>query len=154
MEDVLIYSTLTQEHKLKLREIERLAKKVINAKNALAFNQTCLNNNLLPKYTKIRLHDAALQDSNLTNEFRQNLIKEEIKSKEDVITTLSSKLEEEWLELRLSANDEIVAYIKHLVKTSGDQHNFQQRLSLTKKLNNLYQSKYCLVDGKDKFVNL
>ena len=88
-----------------MREIEKLSKKVINAKNTLAFNQTCLNNNLLPKYTKIRLHDAALQDSNLTNEFCQNLIKEEIKLKEDVITTLSSKLEEKWLQLRLSAND-------------------------------------------------
>lgn len=35
-----------------VRNIEKLVTKKNNAKNAIAFNQTCLNNNILPKYTR------------------------------------------------------------------------------------------------------
>ena len=54
------------------RKIEKLTNKKINAENAIAFNQTCLNNDLMPNYTRIKLYDPALQNSTITNEFRTN----------------------------------------------------------------------------------
>ncbi len=44
------------------KTIVNLELKKSKAEISLAFNQTCLNNNLLPTYTKLRLHDTALQD--------------------------------------------------------------------------------------------
>ena len=38
------------------------------------FNETCLNNNLLPTYTNIRLHDDATKAESFVSDFRKELI--------------------------------------------------------------------------------
>ena len=154
MDDILIYSTLSRENLQQLRKLEKLNIKLQKTKNSIAFNQTCINNNLLPKYTKIKLYDPALQEKEVTNEFRQNLINEEIKSKKSLASNILADLTKEWELLSNSANQEVVAYIKHRVNASGQQVNIDHRSKLTKKLNNLYNGNCFLMDMKDKFINL
>ena len=36
-----------------IRNIERTSRKITNAENAVAFNNICIENNLLPKYTSL-----------------------------------------------------------------------------------------------------
>ena len=43
----------TDENRKLIREIETLNRKVINGKAAVAFNEHCYTNNLLPSYTNI-----------------------------------------------------------------------------------------------------
>ena len=46
-----VVSEYPQEFKKIVRELENLTKKVINAQYAVLFNETCIVNNLLPRYT-------------------------------------------------------------------------------------------------------
>ena len=48
----LIYHQPNNIKKL-LRKIENLEKKLVNARVAIVFNKTCLNENLLPTFTNI-----------------------------------------------------------------------------------------------------
>ena len=56
----IVFSLPPTEKKL-ARKIENLEKKIINAKFAVSFNRKCIQENLLPKFTNIRLHDRAVQ---------------------------------------------------------------------------------------------
>lgn len=51
----LIYQ-LTNECKTIIRHIEQTTKKLIKAKYALAFNKTCINENILPKYSNLNIY--------------------------------------------------------------------------------------------------
>ena len=42
--------------KNKFRKLERISLKIAAVKSHLMFNETCLNNNLLPKYTNIYVY--------------------------------------------------------------------------------------------------
>ena len=46
---------LTEEQRTLIRKIENLLKKVSNCETAVSFNNTCLRENLLPKYTHISI---------------------------------------------------------------------------------------------------
>ena len=48
-----ILHTLTELHKKTIRRKEKLTKKNIKAKYAIVFNQTCLQEHILPAYTNI-----------------------------------------------------------------------------------------------------
>ena len=47
---------LGNEPKTIIRHIEQTTKKLIKAKYALAFNKTCINENILPKYSNIYIY--------------------------------------------------------------------------------------------------
>ena len=51
----LIYQQPENIEKL-LRKIENLEKKLANARVAIFFNKTCLNENILPKFTNIYIY--------------------------------------------------------------------------------------------------
>ena len=51
-----LLSTVEQESKKLFRTLEKLYRKYINAKFGVLFNQTCLNENLLPNYTYININ--------------------------------------------------------------------------------------------------
>ena len=44
-----------------IRRLEGLLKKHNNARYAVIFTETCIKENLLPKFTNIRLYDQAVQ---------------------------------------------------------------------------------------------
>ena len=46
----------SSDNKKIVRNIERLNKKITNAKLSVLFNQTCISNNLLPSYTNIYIY--------------------------------------------------------------------------------------------------
>ena len=47
---------LTSEQKTLIRTIEKLQKKREKAKNAVIFNKTCIQEDILPKYTNIYIY--------------------------------------------------------------------------------------------------
>ena len=46
--------------KQRVRKIENLEKKLANARIAILFNKTCLNENILPIFTNIYIYSIAL----------------------------------------------------------------------------------------------
>ena len=51
----LIFDLQTSTKKL-IRNIERTERKLQKAKSALVFNKTCINEDILPKYTNIYIY--------------------------------------------------------------------------------------------------
>ena len=71
--------------KLKFRQLEKYKLKNLKAESHLVFNETCLNNNLLPVYTNVRLHDDAARNETFVLEFRRNRIKRQINEEKNFI---------------------------------------------------------------------
>ena len=89
----LIHSS---ENKELYRKLEKVRSKIINLKWSVIFNDTCLNENLWPKYTKIRNHDPALSNTDLNLNYRRSIMKREITKSQDQI--LKSELELQQIE--------------------------------------------------------
>jgi hypothetical protein len=126
----------------------------MKALHSVGFNRTCLNNNLLPKYTNFRLYDPALQQSDMAYEFRRNLVHEEINAKETRITQLEEELSSTWRSLAAAATGEVMLEIKHTLDSDIAREGQLNRTLLTNKLNRLYHAQLPLLEAKDKFVNL
>ena len=82
---------LAQSTKSDVRRFERCAFKIVRRKCSTVFNQICLREGLLPKYTNIKLHDEAAKDEPFTLEFRRCLLRREI----DHANTIISDAEKE-----------------------------------------------------------
>lgn len=149
-----LFRTLPNQAITTFRKIEKLSIKQLKTKNSIAFNQTCLNNNLQPAYTKFKLYDKAMQNNNITNEFRLNIVKEEIKQKKATLPTINENLQKEWTTLRNLVNDEQLENIEERINSSSSANDELNRTLLTKKLNNLYKGGCFMTNYKDKFVNL
>ena len=77
-----VVSEYPREHKKIVRELENATKKVINARYAVLFNETCIVNNLLPHYTNIRLPNRAVEQQNrATLDYRRAILLEETENK-------------------------------------------------------------------------
>ena len=77
-----------------IRRLEGLLKKHNNARYAVIFTETCIKENLLPKFTNIRLYDQAVQHDEHTLAFRRDLLKEENRKKERLLEEISKKLKD------------------------------------------------------------
>ena len=61
-----------------IREFERIQKKICRHKMSIMFNEICINEEMLPKYTYFKLHDPAAHKYNSTLEYRRDLVKRQI----------------------------------------------------------------------------
>ena len=57
---------------------ERIQKKICRHKMSIMFNEICINEEMLPKYTYFKLHDPAAHKYNITLEYRRDLVKRQI----------------------------------------------------------------------------
>ena len=122
-----------------VRSIEKLQKKLINARNAVIFNETCIENGLFPKYTNLRLHDPAIQERQFTLHFRRSLVEEQLHDKNVEVT----KLEQQQKKLQNDfAKQEIDHSVKHdIYRALHDGYKYFDSVvkeRIAKKLNSLY----------------
>ena len=78
-----------------IRSIESISRKIINNEAAVTFNEQCILNNLLPKYTNIKVHDEAVRRDGVTLDYRRNLVLLQIKQKTKTVDLLKRRLDEE-----------------------------------------------------------
>ena len=83
---------LSNDQKRTIRCLENTIRKLSKAENALIFNETCINEDLLPVYTNIKTHDPAARDKGITKDYRKKLIAEQLEAKREVVLELSGKL--------------------------------------------------------------
>ena len=67
----VLLNQMNPDHKSLVRNIERIDKKIVNASNGVKFLQTCINEDLLPKFTDIYIYIIYITIPQLTKKFFQ-----------------------------------------------------------------------------------
>ena len=75
------------------RRLESLHKKLISAQLAVACNKICLKDNILPRYSNIRLHSDAARSRRSTLDFRRTLVEEELQEKTRLVESLRQEVD-------------------------------------------------------------
>ena len=91
----LLLHNLPEDGRRAVRNIESTSRKIINAKASVVFNEQCIYNNLLPTFTNIRLNNEAVQSRQFTQDFRRNLVLEEVKEKKTTVDNLQQQKKQE-----------------------------------------------------------
>ena len=87
-----ILKILKNEEKTLFRNIERNKMKLIKAEEHIKFNEQCLQHNLFPIFTNIKLHDANAGSQPFVQKFRKELIFNEIKKHKEQYSKLCHNL--------------------------------------------------------------
>ena len=87
-----ILTSLEDNIKSEFRILERKSIKLIKTTNHLLYNETCINNSLLPTYTNIRLHDDAARLEPFVLDFRKDLILRQIRENKELINNLQCEI--------------------------------------------------------------
>ena len=80
------------ETRLIIRKIEKQQKKLSKCDSSISFNRHCLQEDILPKYSHIKLHDPAAKRKTFTKEFQRSLVSFQLKQKEKQREKLDLKL--------------------------------------------------------------
>ena len=151
----IMFKQLTPEAKTIFRKLEKNSIKLLNAKAHRLFNETCLNNNLLPTYTNIRLHDDVTRAERFVSDFRRNLIVHQIDEQRKVITSLTPLCHEQRNELKVLVDSDIrfealMLFLQKILNTK------KTLLDIThgNKLEKMYGSSICMKQEKAGVINL
>ena len=87
-----ILSQLPLNLRSTIRKIEKTTNKISSCNTAVTFNNTCLRENLLPRYTHLHLHDQAAQRARCTTAFRRNLVEIQLQNKKEELELLRQEL--------------------------------------------------------------
>ena len=150
-----IFSRVSIQEKQAIRKIESIGKDLIKTNAAVTFNQICIDNNLLPKFTNVRLYNEAVQQEPFTGEFRRNLVKHEQTTKR----RRQAELQRQFTETRKRLTDDITdnALKESINATLDEQLDHYKRIiesRTQKKLCKLYGSWVPLPVPAEGFVNL
>ena len=115
-----------------------------------------MKENILPKYTIVRIHDQRAKQQAFTETFRRNLVEHQLKLKEEQVKELQEKL----INLHNSLNNsqidvnhknKLLTYLDE--KAENCEHN--DKVKVTKKLTKLYGGHLKIPEnGKQGYINL
>ena len=156
---IMSFASVLAQHtttgKTLIRSIERTSRKITNTEAAVLFNNKCIENNLLPKYTDVKLSNEAVRRSRITIDFRRNLVKNETEQKEKALNLLKNKLRREEEEFdRLEMTNDLRSSTKSALKRELSQHRRVTTNRIQKKLSNLYGGWMPLPEKKEGYINL
>ena len=134
--------------------MEKFQKKLINSKYGLIFNETCINEGLLPNYTNIKIHDPAARDQYFTKQYRRQLIDFQVTKCKNDIANFTVDIES----LSKDLQEKLPTHLKSTVfeKLNELQLNIEAQTSsrITKKLNALYGGQILHKKDINNFINL
>ena len=138
-----------------IRNLESIKRKLNNCHNAVMFNSTCIKENLLPTYSNIKLHNEAVQHSRITENFRRNLVKQQLDEKTELLAHLKRELDRVETEFtNLNISQELRNEVNHALGTIIEKHSELTQTKTIKKLSNLYGGHLALPKPSDSFINL
>ena len=137
------------------RKLECENRKLINNEEHLNFNEICLRENLLPKYTNFKLHDAAARQEDFVMECRRQLTERQIQSKKTSIEQIKQDITRTREQLRYQTPTEVrFAALEMFLKRLMDQHRFNVVSQHDKKLSELYNGTVLRKQKGETYVNL
>ena len=149
-------ATVPSDIKRTFNKIQKLNRKLSKAKNAVLFNDICIQENILPKYTNIKLHDQRAKKQLFTEEFQRNLVKHQLKTKQELVEKLDHKLASlnEALQnslIEASKKKTLFGYLDE--KAQNYEH--ADKIKVKKKLTKLYGGQLNIPEGsKRAYINL
>ena len=150
-----ILSRHSSTNKGLIRKIEGIERKIINNEAAVTFNNQCLLNNLLPKYSNIRLNNEAVRRSKLTRDFRRSLVEKETEDKKKSLLLLRQQLATEKARFdQLEINDDLRSETTAALENELAHYRLVTNTRIQKKLCNLYGGWVPLPEAKEGFINL
>ena len=146
----LLYQ-VPEELRRTFRLYESVNKKLINLKWSIVFNSTCLKENILPNYSKIRHHDPAVATTTETMKYRRYLIEREIDNKVKDKTELENrKSQYENVIDNFECNQESKTNVKNHLNSMLQNSDRVAKSRIIKKLNSLYQGQTIVSEDKGK----
>ena len=88
-----IINTVPDSIKKTFNKIQKLNRKLSKAKTAVLFNDICLKENILPKYSDVKLHDHRAKKQPFTETFRRNLVEHQLNQKQTQVSELQQKVD-------------------------------------------------------------
>ena len=154
---------LPEELRTLMRKYEALRKKLINNEWSTKFNEICLQEDVLPNFTRIRHHDPAVGKTRTTLKYRRYLLEREIEKKKKLAVELKNQKEECFSKIdSFTFNSQLKnKVLNELEKILENSYNVT-KIRTIKKLNSLYLNgepstnnrNLFMKVAKDSFVNL
>ena len=144
---------LPQEEKNLARKLEKLFYKLNAAEATATFNRICLQEGLLPNYTRIRLHDPTAAQEDNTCAFRRRLATRQLQEKQQLIRSLKEEIHQvkaQWKDIQQEDRSDIHQVLKDLTA----QDYTKKEKTILHKLNNLNGGKLRLPKKTERYVNL
>ena len=147
---------LPETTKRTFNRIQKLNRKLSKAKSAVLFNDICIKENILPKYTNVKLHDQRAKKQPFTETFRRKLVEHQLKQKEAQVKDLQQRLAKLYESLDKSQIKEedkkkLFTYLDE--KCENSEHH--DKIKVTKKLAKLYGANIKVPEGgKQGYINL
>ena len=151
----IILRTIPEDTKNKFRLLEKSLKKLKKTQCHLVFNETCVRNELLPKYTNVRVHDEAARQEPIVLNFRKELMQRQIQEQKLSINRLMSQVSELKKSLCESVNSPVrfKALMFFLQRLLDKEKSEMEQVQLNK-LVNLYGGDILLKQNRDSVINL
>ena len=156
--DQLSYSILNNcsvQIRTAYRNCERMLLRITSVASHLSFNETCVNNDILPIYTNVNLHNEAVRGDTLVHDFRYKLIAREIEQQQSQLSQLRidyqgllGSLESE------TQNETELEALKALLGRNQQKKLDELREKHTRKLVNIYGPSILLKQQRDSVINL
>ena len=150
----IAFRFLSDENKKIFRQLEKVSLKIISAQSHLSFNETCLNNKLLPKYTNVHLHDEAVKTEPFYENFRENLVNHEVTKQDLKISDLEKLKTELSSSLRSSIDNfrfkSLMTFLQRIIDTKQLNIDITHNGKLTK----LYGGEIFMKKQPETVVNL
>ena len=149
------FNEFSQHDRKIVRSLESLGKKHTNARYAVTFIDACIRENLLPKFTNLRLHDEAVQQNEHTLSFRRSLLKEEAKKKRRALDDITTRLQEASRTYQqLNIAEDLRQRTDNALQDLLRSHERVVRTRILRKLSTLYGAQVTLPDESDSYINL
>ena len=135
-----------------IRNLEKTKKKLINSQCAVIFNQTCINESLLPNYTNTRPHDEAARMR--PDRFRMERVQGELHDAKQKVSAAMERIEFIINELTTYIDENTWRECETILEDIFANHRRTEETKILHKLNKLYHGSVLLKEDTDKFVNL
>ena len=109
---------------------------------------------MLPKYTYFKLHDPAAYKYNSTLEYRRDLVKRQITLYKNNIHSLNLESQKIRDKLESSITPAQLHELDNRLSVIINKSDYDHKLTLQKKLNNLFKGHLLIPNNIDKFINL
>ena len=147
--------TLPDPIKHDVRRLEKCFLKLQKTELSCAFNQTCLTENILPKYTNIKLHDMAANREDFTKEFRRQLVERQLEAGKQELVKLREENEQRRTTITNTITDETLrSNILQTISNNAAKVRQQTQRTMLRKLQKLYGGPVLLPQGKQCYINL
>ena len=150
-----LINNLSDDNKSNFRKIEKLNKSLVNKQNGILFNETCIKEMLLPKYTEIRQYVPVARNQKFTMDYRENVLKFQLEQHKQNVPKLINEITEITNKLFSNITEE---QLRTAVFARLDDLKMQEeriaRNRITQKLNNLYNGKLMFPQQHCRYINL